>query len=386
MNPTERVMAVLEGQELDRVQTLSVILDEHPIHQILGFPSIKDATLLFNPVSRFLLDHTNIGKHIMRSTVDTVMFKSIEAAVALGFDACWGYLALSFVDIPDSKTILDCMGFYHDLIDDGHGNSYYMYRKPLIASPEDYAAWPHFPDPDDWAHKTFDIYKKAHAKFGDKICICGEVSTDIYDFIQCAMGFENFAIYMHKDLEFLRRWVASLEEFAMKTTMAMMDAGLKVILKGDDMAFKTGPQMNPKAFDDLVGPSYTRLCKAVHDRGGKILLHACGDNTKLFDYFIKWGFDGGHAFETTSNVDIPYEKKTHGDRFTIVGGVGIDYLLTERSKPEEVVEATKDMIRVCAPGGRFLLAPVHCHPDLDISKVKIMLDTARKHGTYPLNL
>ncbi len=65
------------------------------------------------------------------------------------------------------------------------------------------------------------------------------------------------------------------------------------------------------------------------------------DNTKLFDYFIKWGFDGGHAFETTSNVDIPYEKKTHGDCFTIVGGIGIDYLLTERSKPEEVVEATK---------------------------------------------
>lgn len=116
------------------------------------------------------------------------------------------------------------------------------------------------------------------------------------------------------------------------------------------------------------------------------MLHACGDNTKLFDYFIKWGFDGGHAFETTSNVDIPYEKKTHGDRFTIVGGIGIDYLLTERSKPQEVVEATKEIIRICASGGRFLLAPVHCHPDLDISKVKIMLDTAKEYGTYPLNL
>ena len=80
MNPTERVMAVLEGQELDRVQTLSVILDEHPIHQILGFPSVKDATLLFNPVSRFLLDHTNIGKYVMQSTIDAFGEDAVKAA------------------------------------------------------------------------------------------------------------------------------------------------------------------------------------------------------------------------------------------------------------------------------------------------------------------
>lgn len=385
MNPTERIIAVIEGQELDRVQTLSVILDEHPIHQVLGFPMINDATMLFNPVGRFLMDHTKLGKYLMASTIDAVLLKSIEAGVELGFDACWGYLALSFVDIPDSKTIVDCWGYHHDLIDDGHGNVYYMYRKPLINSPEAYEAWPHFPDPDDWAHKTFKSFKKAQSKFGDQICICGEVPTDLYDTIQCAMGFENIAIYIRKDPAFIRQWIARLEEFAMKTTMAMMDAGLKVILKGDDFAFKTGPQMNPKTFDEFFGAPYTRLCKAVHERGGKILLHACGDNTKLFDYFIKWGFDGGHAFETTSNVDIPYEKKTHGDRFTIVGGVGIDYILTERSKPDEVVEATMEIIRVCAPGGRFLLTPVHCHPDLDMSKVKIMLETAHEYGKYPLS-
>ncbi len=384
MDPTERVIAVIDGKELDRVQTLSVILDEHPIHQVLGFPFIKDGTLLFSPVGRFCIDKLKLGKYITSSTIDTVMMKSIEASVKLGFDACWGYLALSFMDIPDSKTILDCWGIKYDLIDDGHGNAYYMYRAPLITSPQAFEEWPHFPDPDDWAQQTYKTFKKAQSKYGDKICICGEVPTDLYDFIQCAMGFAKVALYMRKDPDFIRMWVARLEDFAIKTTMAMMDAGIKVILKGDDHAFKTGPQMNPKATDEFFGPSYTRLCKVVHDRGGRILLHSCGDNTKLFDYFIKWGFDGGHAFETTSDVDIPYEKKTHGDRFTIVGGVGIDYLLTERSKPEEVVDATKQIIRTCAPGGRFLLAPVHSHPDMDVSKVKIMLDTAREHGKYPI--
>ena len=41
---------------------------------------------------------------------------------------------------------------------------------------------------------------------------------------------------------------------------------------------------------------------------------------------------------TTSNVDIFHEKKLHGDKVTIIGGVGVDYLLTDRSRDEEVVD------------------------------------------------
>ncbi len=143
------------------------------------------------------------------------------------------------------------------------------------------------------------------------------------------------------------------------------------------MSFKTGPLMNPKTFDTFWGLSYTKICKAVHDRGWKIFLHSCGDNTKLFDYFIKWGFDGGHAYENTSNVNIYNEKKIHGDQFTIIGGVGVDYLLTHRSKPEEVEEKTKELIKNLATGGRYILAPVHSHADQDVSKIKVMLETAR---------
>ncbi len=42
MDPTERIIAVIEGRELDRVQTLSVLLDDNPIQQVLGKPLIKD--------------------------------------------------------------------------------------------------------------------------------------------------------------------------------------------------------------------------------------------------------------------------------------------------------------------------------------------------------
>ncbi len=64
--------------------------------------------------------------------------------------------------------------------------------------------------------------------------------------------------------------------------------------------------------------------------------------------------------------------------------MGVDYILTSRSKPEEVREAARNVIKTCAPGGRFLLAMAHTHPELDVEKIKIMLEVAKDYGRYPI--
>jgi hypothetical protein len=387
MHPIERIFAVAEGKEADRVPTLSILVNAHPVHQVLGYPKVSEAPLLFSPLGSFIVDHLAdgpLGRLLVERAANQTFFKCFQVAVDLGFDAAWGAYGPSLTTITDSKTLRDDFGFYNQLIDDGHGNITYMYREPAITSPQAYRDWPYFPDPDQVAHRSYLLYKKAQARFADKICIFGEANSDMYTKMAVAMGFTNLALYIRKDPDFIRDFVARMEEFAMKTTMAIMDAGVRVILKADDMSTKTGPQMNPKVFDSFWGPAYRRLCRVVHDRGGKIFIHACGDNTKLFDNFISWGFDGGHAFETTSNVDIFHEKKAHGDRFTIIGGMGVDYHLTRRSSAVEVAERTRELIKHLAPGGRFIMAPVHSHSDLDMSKERVMIETVREHGTYPI--
>ena len=85
-------------------------------------------------------------------------------------------------------------------------------------------------------------------------------------------------------------------------------------------------------------------------------------------------------------MDIAHEKRVHGDRFTIVGGVGIDYILTTRSTPDEVRAETRRLIKLCGPGGRFIIGPVHDHPDMDVSKIKVMFETVWEEGGYPIKL
>nr|MDO8086589.1 uroporphyrinogen decarboxylase family protein [Candidatus Sigynarchaeum springense] len=381
MNPTDRIIAAAEGQELDTVPTFCYLTDLGPAYQVLGKPRVNEEKLRTSWIGKLVIGKLGMGwpgKMVMQSLVKKTMFTCVDAAVEMGFD---GALAIhgSFLSrFPDDHTIQDDWGSYNEIVVDKEGNGTYFYREPKIKTQADYEAWPYFPDPDKIARRTYKYFKQLVEKHGNKICLFGDAGMELYSRLFLAMGIDSLVINMRKNPAFVRQFIQRLEEFSIKNVGAMMDAGVRVILREDDFSFKTGPQMNPKMFDEFWGPSYTRICQYIHDRKGKAFIHSCGDNTKMFDYFIKWGFDGGHAFETTSNVDIFKEKRLHGDRFTIIGGMGVDYHLTSKSKPEEVVARTRELVERLGPGGRFIISNVHCLPTMDMTKMKVMLQAVKE--------
>ena len=82
IDPTERIISVIEGKELDRVQTLSVLFDDNAIQQVLGAPLIKDATIFFNPISKLILDKWGMKLNsVVQGVIEGMMLKTVEAAV-----------------------------------------------------------------------------------------------------------------------------------------------------------------------------------------------------------------------------------------------------------------------------------------------------------------
>ncbi|MFO7560949.1 MAG: uroporphyrinogen decarboxylase family protein [Desulfobacterales bacterium] len=388
MNPTERIIRTLEGKPVDRVPTFCAGLEDRTFNEVLGQPPFRPHRLIDNPVSDFLFRKWSplMTKMFFQPLVTMGMEKRVKAAAKLGFDADWAIYEETFTP-QNSKSMVRYSGSIYDIIDDGYGNSTYMYRGPGITSPKAFQEWPYWREPDEIAHRSYTFFKKIMKRYGENMCICGQgAAYGIQETILWSVGFERMPIWIMREKELIRRFIDMLEEICMKTSMALMDAGVAVILQTDDFAFKSGPMINPKQIDTLFGPSYTRIIKAVHDRGGKYILHSCGDNTLLFERFIKWGVDGLHAYENTSNVDIFKEKEIHGKDVTIIGGVGIDYLLSERSTDEEIVEEVKKLIKALGPGGRFMIAPVHSMSSVPADKLQVMLDAAREYGKYPITV
>lgn len=388
MDSIERVLRTLEGKPVDRVPTFCAGMEDRTYNEVLGKPLISTEAIMKNPLAKFALDKWGpvISNSFFRPVVRDTMEKRTKASVELGFDAVWSILDETFI-VLDHKTMARFNGSIYNLQPDGFGNMTYMYRSPAFKKPEDFDAWPYWPDTDAVAHSAYTFFKKMMSKYGSRACLFGQgPAYGIQETILFSLGFEKMPLWIRREKDLIKRFIARNEELCFKTNMAILDAGVPVILQTDDFAFKSGPLMNPKLIDELFGEPYKRIIKAVHDRGAKYVLHSCGDNTLLFDTFISWGVDGLHAYEMTSNVDIFKEKRLHGDRVTIIGGLGVDYLLTDRSKDEEVAAEVKRLISGLGPGGRFILSPVHSLSTIPASKLRVMLNAARTYGAYPISV
>ena len=385
MNPTERIIRTLEGKPVDRVPVMCAGFEDRAVNEVFGKPLIPPKILLRNPLMKYIMNnHHKLSASIARSAINGGMDKHLSAATKLGYDAMW-LVSGENLFIMDYDTLANINGMIYNLIDDGFGNMSYMYREPAITSKEAFDAWQYFENPDDYAQRLYKFYSKMQAKHGENLCIMGCPCSGLQESMLCAVGFGRMPLWIRKEKELVKRYNDWCSELVFKGTMAILDAGVKVILQGDDFAQKTGPFFSPKIIEELFGSHYRKIVDAVHSRGAKIILHSCGDNTVLFDMLINWGFDGFHAYETTSTVDIFKEKELHGSMTTIVGGVGVDYILSDRSSDDEVVDEVKRLIRGLAPGGRFILAAGHSLSSVPASKMKLMVDVAHEFGQYPID-
>ena len=59
-------------------------------------------------------------------------------------------------------------------------------------------------------------------------------------------------------------------------------------------------------------------------------------------------------------------------------------VMTPLGYPDEVKGEVRRLMKTCGPGGRFIIGPVHNHPDVDLEKIRIMLETVWEDGTYPI--
>ena len=91
----------------------------------------------------------------------------------------------------------------------------------LDKTPEDFDSWPYWPDPDDFAHRTYTFFKKVVAKYGEKICIMGMgPAYGLHETMNWVFGMEKVPIWIRKRPEYVKRYLDFAEQLMMKTSMA----------------------------------------------------------------------------------------------------------------------------------------------------------------------
>ena len=390
----ERVLAALELREPDTVPIFDLMMETTLIYSILGEKPGLTEKLIADPRSARVLDrliplanrNSFLKAGLLDKAADDVVVRFchavIEAGVRMGYDAV-GVLCAPMFRMKDSRRFDDIYGRrYEALIGPGGFLSDPIYRGGLIDGPDTWKALdksPFFKLP-AMANRVFTDIQREN---GGRLFTFGLVSTGLFETTWQMMGFERFAVAVRKEREFVDRLVKFLEDFICLTIEAMADAGVPGLLYSDDLAYKSGPMMNPKLLKELYEDSYLRFVETAHALGMKTMIHSCGNISELLPWIADCGFDGVNPLEPTAGVDLAAAKQAVGGRICLMGNIDVTHILVDADKGE-VFEAVRQAIADAGRGGGYILAPDHDHAGMSVDRLLWMVEAGRKYGRYPL--
>ena len=172
----------------------------------------------------------------------------------------------------------------------------------------------------------------------------------------------------------------------MEQALDLVGEDIDVILFGDDVTTQSGPMISPKSYRKLIRPRHERLFDFIHDRtDAKIMYHSCGSAYCFMEDFIDIGVDIINPVQVSAaDMDTARLKAEFGDRISFWGGIDTQSVLPHGTE-EEVRAEVEKRIADLAPGGGYVLAPVHnIQPDVPPENIVAMCDHAKVVGTYPI--
>jgi len=390
MNCRERILTALNLEEPDRVPCHTIYIDANNVDKILGKPQITD----FDTVDQVKRDNPDGWAEelsdLIESVEASVFSRCVDAAVEIGLDCMQvGMIPLYFVEIPNDNRLLvkDIFGRMWEVRNnEGNFNPYYLYG--TLDTPEKWKdTKEQIEGPLTEKYKKFvrKFYRRAIKKNKDKIFVA--VTNDLAGIFESAsqgMGMTYYSKMVHKNPKFIKEVHEVYAQFTADLYMSYMDEGAEFFVESGDLAYHTGPMMSPKKFDELLLPAYKLITDAVHDRGGKIVLHTDGQITPLLDFVVNCGFDGLQSLEPTAGVDLAVVKKKVGERLCLMGNIDVSHILVDATK-EEVYDAVKYAIKTGGPGGGFVVSAANMHPGVSVENLKWMIEATKEFGAYPLN-
>lgn len=224
---------------------------------------------------------------------------------------------------------------------------------PPIKSVEDLRTYK-FPDLKD--ESRYNIFRKMRRKYPDK-CLASEVWGP-FDFPEESLfGTERYLMmlvdYPEEMQDFLTRWTDN-EINAVRNSVK---AGVDIIFIADDYGYNNRTFLSPRMWKKMIYPHLKRLIDEAHEAGVLALLHSCGYQMTLLDFYVEAGLDILHSFQPMAGNDFAAAYAKYGDKLTFI--TGIDTQRGDTMTPQEFKEDILKAYRTGREKNRFVLGTTH---------------------------
>jgi uroporphyrinogen decarboxylase len=197
-------------------------------------------------------------------------------------------------------------------------------------------------------------------------------------------GMANFLTDMIENPTLVHELIEVTLSHDIRAMQRVIQAGVDVIIFGDDYADKNATLMSPRHFKEFILPGLKRCVEAAHAAGAYVIKHTDGNIMPIIDMIIDTGIDGLNPIEPAAGMDIGLLKQRYGHRVALISNIDCGYLLSQ-APAEEVRRVTRETIRAAAPGGGYCLSSSNSiHSSVKPENFMAMIETWRECRDYPV--
>lgn len=380
MTPRERVIAALRHEESDRVPidlgstwcstTTIPFYEQLKKHFRIDSPTVMmERTMQVSMIDERILRHLHVDtRFVCYNAPELERNRVVELGEGLYRDP-WG---IEWIKPPTS--------YYYDL-----------YKPPLGGeiSISDIMNHP-WPEPYDPGYTRGLRERVEKMRAGTDCALVLNLSLWVLQCSQNVRGYEDWFM----DLVAAPRLIECMADCITESLLGPLELVtaeigdlVDAISVSDDIGHMDRLCMSPKTYRRIFKPRHARLAQAIKSRSDKPLMwHTCGSVYHIMDDLIEIGVDSLNPVQTTAkNMEADRLKREFGDRLSFWGGIDTMHVLN-RGTPEDVRREVKTKIEALAPGGGFILNPIHnVQPDVPVENLLTMIDAALEFGWYPVD-
>jgi uroporphyrinogen decarboxylase len=343
MTSTERVLTVLKRQEPDRIPTFEWDIDPDFIKNLTGGGTYEDF------IEQFDLDAVMCGPDYIKTPVD-------------------------------EDTLIDEWGVTRT-----KGHEAYAMAIDELAPIKDWADFEKWQPPDPYAPHRFNTLKRRVKRFKGKKAIFVQL-RDVWSNPRDLLGYVQLFVDCVERPDLVSALIEKCINQSIQLAQIAAELGAEVVVTGDDIADNRNTMIAPQLWESLFMPHFRRWVRSVHDCGLYYWKHTDGNIMSVMDMLVDAGIDGIDPIDPLAKMDLATVKQRWGHRVAIKGNVDCAYLLMEGPE-EEVIEATKNCIRIAGPGGGYACSSSNSiHSGVQPEYYLAMLKVIRECGVYPLDM
>ena len=137
------------------------------------------------------------------------------------------------------------------------------------------------------------------------------------------MGLQGLCMAFYDQPALVERMMEQRADSIIQTTeVVMQHTEFEAFWFWEDMAYNSGPLINPALFRKFALKHYRRVCDWLRSRGVQhIWLDSDGDIHKLIPIWLEAGINGLWPFEVNAGMDVLEIRKQYGHSLAIGGGI-----------------------------------------------------------------